>query len=437
MKVAVVGGGVSGVAAARFLKEAGNEVEIFEKAARSGGLMRSDTIDGYVFDRAGGHILYSKDDWFRSFIAGIFQEGELHSSERNTKILYRDRFVHYPFENGIADLEPEDRLKCVKGYVEAWARREAGAPVPDNFLDWVKHRLGDGICETFMKPYNEKIWKCNLSEMGIEWVEGRVPTAPLEDILRSAMGQRTEGYKHQISFQYPLEGGFQTIHDRIEDPVRSVLRTGAEVRHIERKGEQFDVDGTLYDLVISTIPLPELADILTGLDATSREAARALRSIGVTSLLFGIDQESVRPYSWLYLPHPEQGPANRVTYLSNYSPRNAPEGRGSLQAEVTHAGPLKVDREYLISLRDNLGAIGLLNPERVDVMHYHSNRWGYILFDRDFVKKRRLAIDGVERLGVHPLGRFGRFDYHNSDQCVIAAKRLVERILAGDGAWPS
>ena len=432
MKVAVVGGGVSGVAAARFLKAGGADVDIFEKDSRSGGLMRSETVEGYVFDTAGGHILYSKDEWFRSFIGGLFQEGELHSSERNTKILYHDRFVHYPFENGIADLDPEDRLQCVKGYVEAWARREAGALVPDNFLDWVKYRLGDGICETFMKPYNEKVWKCDLSEMGIDWVEGRVPTAPLEDILRSGMGQRTEGYKHQISFQYPLTGGFQVSHDRIEDPVRENLHTGVEVQLIQRKGEQYDVDGTLYDLVISTIPLPELANILVGLDSAAAEAARALQSRGVTSFLFGIDLESVRPYSWLYLPHEEQGPANRVTYLSNYSPKNAPEGRGSIQAEMTHNGPLPMNQEYLISLRDALGGVGLLKPDQVDVMHFHSNRWGYILFDKDFVKKRRLAIDGVEALGVHPLGRFGRFDYHNSDQCVVAARKLVDSILSGD-----
>ena len=432
MKVAVVGGGVSGVAAARFLKEAGADVRIFEKESRSGGLMRSERVDGYTFDTAGGHILYSKDEWFRSFIGGLFREGELYSSERNTKILYRGRFVHYPFENGIADLEPEDRLKCVKGYVEAWARREAGAEVPDNFLDWVKFRLGDGICETFMKPYNEKIWKCDLTEMGVDWVEGRVPTAPLEDILRSAMGQRTEGYTHQMFFQYPLDGGFQVIHDRIEDAVRDRLHTGVEVKSIQKKGEQYDVDGTLYDLVISTMPLPELAEILIGLDSASRAAARALQSRGVTSLLFGIDQESVRPYSWLYLPHEEQGPANRVTYLSNYSPHNAPEGRGSIQAEVTHDGPLAIDHAYLISLRDALGREGLLKPDQVDVMHFHQNRWGYILFDRDYVKKRRLAIEGVERMGIHPLGRFGRFDYHNSDQCVVAARRLVDSILSGD-----
>ncbi|MFG0318197.1 MAG: protoporphyrinogen/coproporphyrinogen oxidase [Planctomycetota bacterium JB042] len=429
MKVAILGGGISGAAAARFLMEKGVEVDVLERDETAGGLMRSDVVDGYTFDRSGGHILFSKDEWYKAFVADLFAEDELVASERNTKILYDGRWVHYPFENGIGDLDVEDRLQCVKGYVEAWAAREAGAAAPDNFGDWIVHRFGDGICDRFMRPYNEKIWKSDLREMGTDWVEGRVPIAPLEDILRAAMGVRTEGYTHQMIFHYPRTGGFQEVFERIAAPVRPHLRTGVTVRHIERKGERLDVDGTLYDLVISTIPLPILADVLTGLDSTAKEAAKALRHRSVTSFLLGIDGDHVRPFSWIYLPHAKQGPANRITYLSNYSPENAPAGRGSLQAEVTHDGPLVVDDSFLDAMKGALGTQDLLDPKDVTPLHWHANEWAYILYDRDFTEKRRLAIEGAEAMGVIPLGRFGRFDYHNSDQCVVAAKRTVERIL--------
>ncbi|MBI4878968.1 MAG: FAD-dependent oxidoreductase [Planctomycetes bacterium] len=433
MKVAIVGGGVSGAAAARFLAEAGVQVDVFERDALAGGLMRSELVSGYSFDVSGGHILYSTNEWYNSFIAGIFREDELVTSRRNTKILLDGRLVHYPFENGLADLDPEERLRCVVGYIRAWAAREAGARVPDNFHDWIHYRFGEGICRAFMLPYNEKIWKADLRELGVDWVEGRVPAAPLEDVIRSGLGARTEGYTHQIAFRYPLCGGFQTIFDRIAAPIRDRIHTGVAVRRIERRGKRFAVDGNLYDRVISTMPLPELAEVLADWDSAAREAARALQHRSVTSVLFGIDAESVRPISWLYVPHAAQGPCNRVTYLSNYSPRNAPLGRGSIQAEVTHAGPLALDDGFLDGLRQRFHELGLLRRERVDVMHHHCNEWGYILFDRDFTRKRRLAVEGAERSGVLPLGRFGRFDYHNSDQCVVAAKALVERLLAEEG----
>jgi len=430
LKVAIVGGGISGVAAARLLAEKGATVDVFEAEKEAGGLCRSDVVSGYAFDRAGGHIMFTKSDWCRSFWHSLFAKDELVSSIRNTKILYRGRYVHYPFENGLGDLEPEERLRCLRGYIDAWVARKDGAPVPDNFQAWVRYRMGDAIADGFMDPYNEKIWKVDLRDLGIDWVEGRVPEAPLDDVLRAAMGQRVEGYTHQLNFQYPRRGGFQTLFERILDPVRTRLHREHRVARIEKRGDQFLVDGAPYDRVISTIPLPILADVLVGWDSVNREAAKALRHRAVTSILFGIDAASVQPYSWLYLPHAEQGPANRVTYLSLYSPENAPTGRGSIQAEVTHDGPLPISAEWLSRLADVLAAQGLFRRDSVDLTHHFTNEWAYILFDRDFTKKRQLAIEGAEKLGVIPLGRFGRFDYFNSDQCLVSAKQCVDRMLA-------
>lgn len=430
MKIAILGGGISGIAAARFLVEAGHSVTIFEKDREPGGLVRSDTVNGYVFDRAGGHILFTKNDWCRQFMHGHYGPGELVATRRDTKILFKGRWVHYPFENGLGDLDLDDRIACLKGYIDAYVARKGGAPTPRDFRAWIDHRMGAGIAALFMVPYNEKIWKADLKDVGIDWVEGRVPDAPLEDVLRAALGQRVEGYTHQLNFHYPRRGGFQDLYDRMARPLGAALQTNVEVKSVEKKGEHYDVDGTAFDRVISTIPLPILADVLRGLSSQARAAAKALQHRSLTSILFGIDRESVKPYSWIYLPHASQGPANRITFLSNYSPDNAPAGRGSILAEVTHAGPLTITQSWLDDLRDAFHREGLLRKDAVDLVHHFQNEWAYILFDADFTQKRRTAIDGIESLGVLPLGRFGRFDYFNSDQCVIAARATVDRLLA-------
>jgi protoporphyrinogen oxidase len=75
------------------------------------------------------------------------------------------------------------------------ARREFGA--------WVRWRFGDGIAKHFMDPYNEKVWKRELDFLTSDWVAGRVPDAPVDDVLRAAVGIRTEGYTHQSIFYYP------------------------------------------------------------------------------------------------------------------------------------------------------------------------------------------------------------------------------------------
>ena len=40
----------------------------------------------------------------------------------------------------------------------------------------------------------------------------------------------------------------------------------------------------------------------------------------------------------------------------------------------------------------------------------------------------------MEANGLIPLGRFGRYDYDNSDQCVIKARALARRLLDERGA---
>src|SRR4030067_402193 len=47
--------------------------------------------------------------------------------------------------------------------------------------------------------------------MGTEWVAGRGPDPPLEDIVKSSIGIPTEGYTHQLHFLYPREGGGEAL----------------------------------------------------------------------------------------------------------------------------------------------------------------------------------------------------------------------------------
>ena len=67
MKIAILGGGISGVALARLLAADGHRVTVLEKAERAGGLCKSRRHGEFTFDEAGGHILFSKDkkvlDW--------------------------------------------------------------------------------------------------------------------------------------------------------------------------------------------------------------------------------------------------------------------------------------------------------------------------------------------------------------------------------------
>ncbi|RKY19707.1 MAG: hypothetical protein DRQ55_09975 [Planctomycetota bacterium] len=440
--IAIAGAGPSGLMIARLLKQDGHDVTVFEAGAEIGGLCRSRTLDGYVFDLAGGHILFTRDERVSRFWDELFADDPCHVSERRTRILHdRDHWVSYPFENALGELPLEHNLECTEGVLRAHLARGAGAPAPREFDAWIRWKMGEGIAKHFMDPYNRKIWKADLAAIGTSWIEGRVPDAPLEDVLSSSLGKTTEGYTHQSVFRYPMRGGFADMHERIARPIRERIVLRHRVQRIERAADGgWLVDGERFDQVVSTVPLHLLPDLMPGMAPGAAQAARALRWRGVASYLIGVEEDQVQPYSWAYLPHAKQGPANRITYLSNYSPHNAPAGKGSIMAEVTYVpgqepGIDAAGRELVAA---GLEQAGLLDRARVTVTDGYLNPVSYILYDLEFESKRGAALAWCDaQEGLHALGRFGRYDYHNSDQCLASAMDLhaaMAQSLAAGGA---
>jgi protoporphyrinogen oxidase len=285
----------------------------------TGGLCRSKTVDGFTYDIAGGHILYSKDkpamQWMKSCAGG---DDAFEEKDRHTRIRYGQRWVNYPFENGLGDLPPEATFDCLRGYVMAWHERTMSkSPAPPEFGRWVRWRFGDGIADHFMDPYNQKVWKRDLDVLTSDWVAGRVPDAPVDDVLRSAVGIRTEGYTHQSIFFYPRKGGFQAITDGIASTVESRIRLSTPVTEVARKGRGWIVNGEEFDAVVSTLSLTYMPDIVAGMPSDVADACRQLEYNGIVCVLLALDRPQHPDLSWIYLPHAAQGPANRITYMSN------------------------------------------------------------------------------------------------------------------------
>lgn len=434
LKTAILGAGVSGLALARFLIEGGldaSDVTLFEAAPKAGGLCESKTVDGYTYDTSGGHILFSKDTAAMQWMIDHSGGADAYvKRDRNTKIRFDDKWVHYPFENGLGDLPQQANFECLKGYVEAWhARQKDGTSAPRDFASWIRWRFGDGIAEHFMDPYNEKIWKRPLSEITSSWVAGRVPDAPIEDVLRASIGIRTEGYQHQAIFYYPKTGGFQHITDSLAAATADRIRLNTPVTSVQRSGDGWRVNGEEFDCVVNTIAMNLLPDVVEGMDAGAAEAMRGLSYNSITTFLLALDRAEHPNLSWVYFPQKKQGPANRITYMSNYSPGNAPEGKTSFLCEVTNRPDQKCGPEVEEQVVEGMVTAGLLRREELLFTDRSWHRFAYIVYDHELEARRDASLRWCEENGIVALGRFGHYDYHNSDQCVIAARTTAEKLL--------
>jgi protoporphyrinogen oxidase len=248
--------------------------------------------------------------------------------------------------------------------------------------------------------------------------------------LGAAIGIRTEGYTHQAIFYYPKQGGFQAITDGIGSTLEDRIRLQTPVESVVRRGEGWSVNGEDFDRVVNTIPMNELPGIVEGMPADVAEAMRGLAYNSIVCFLAALDRPEHPDLSWVYLPQHKQGPVNRVTYMSNYSPELAPEGKTSFLFEVTFPGgePApgpELERAALAGVE----SAGLLRRDEVLFVDRSVCRYAYIDYDHHLIARRERALAWCKANGIVPLGRFGRYDYFNSDQCVIAARALADEIV--------
>jgi protoporphyrinogen oxidase len=432
VKTAILGGGLSGLTLARFLHEKGEDVVVLESEPEVGGLCRSKTDQGFTFDTGGSHIIFSRDAEVLSFMRRMIVDNEQRNN-RTTKIFYKHLFVKYPFENGLSDLPPEDRFACINGFVQNLIAVEKGKiPPPKNFREWIYYTFGNGIAECYMVPYNEKIWKYPTDRMSLHWVDGRIPRPPVEDVIRSAIGISTEGYAHQSVFSYPSDGGIEALVHAIAAPVKKYIRTGFRVVSITKSGAGWRISNgdevIEADRCISTMPIQHLLPCLEKVPPEVKDAAAALKYNSLICVNIGM-KGAVPDFSWVYVPDPAVGMANRISFPSHYSRSVAPPGCSAVLAEITHQPDDEVtamtDAELIQEVTGMLEKMQILTRDQIVCSSVERQPFAYVVYDLDYLKNIAAVKEYCEGFGIPLVGRFAQFEYLNMDGCIRSVMDFV------------
>lgn len=433
MRTLILGGGLSGITLAHLLRTRGQQVTVLEAEERIGGLCRSRTENGFTFDTGGSHIIFSRDTEVLRFMQNVLSSNRGQRT-RNTRIMYRDILVKYPFENGLAALPKDDLFFCINEFIKTYLMSEKGEiPPPANFAEWIYATFGKGIADLYMIPYNQKIWNYPPASMSAHWVEGRVPRPPVEDVIKSAIGIETEGYTHQSVFTYPAEGGIEALVTSIARGIEDCILTGFKVRSLVlREGVWEAGDGkrtVTGDRVISTIPLQHLLPCLEGgTPPAVKEAADALRYNSVCCVQIGI-RGMVPDISWLYIPDRTQSLANRISFPSNFSSRVAPAGHAGILAEITYNEGDEVSRmtdgDLVRHVIQSLERMGFLTPDQVVHTAVDRQKFAYVVYDLAYLENIRIVREYFQAQGITLVGRFSKFEYLNMDGCIRQAMECV------------
>lgn len=401
----ILGGGMSGVTFGRLLQLSGvDNFLILEKANEPGGLCRTKEINGHVLDVGGGHFLCTKHEEVYAFVFRHLAKSEFNYFDRISKVIVDGQTVDYPLESNVWQLSSE---LCADYLVSILQNGEArGLPAPTNFEAWIRWKLGDRIADAYMLPYNRKIWGVDAAEMDIDWLH-KIPRLNIREIARACVSRNSDrgAMPSHAGFYYPKRGGFQEIFDRIAEPLGDRIQCGQAVERIERQGDTLVVNGKhRARKIVSTVPWHALSDSPI-FDDTTRAAIAKLRHNQIMVSLHQAPYDT--PTHWQYEPA-EDLRHHRTFFINNFAPHSAPHGfyretnvkrwqagHGELYAEHnTHAYPIPT-----------LGWAAAIDT----------------------------VLRATERVGLHGLGRWGQWQYFNSDVCIREAMLLARRL--GHTGW--
>ena len=277
--------------------------------------------------------------------------------------------------------------------------------------------------------------------MDLQIVE-RIPKPPAQDIITSAQGIVTEGYVHQLWFQYPRRGGIasliQALIGRLGAKVD--IRTGAEAVRIKRSLHTWHIttaNGQVrqYERVISTIPLPLLIRGLgSAVPEAVSQAARALKHNSILLCVLRLRKDQLGDNFAVMVA--EKGVLfHRLSKLNFLSPREIAGQSTTLMAEVTYRPgdlvDLAPDRQVMDRVVGDLRRLGLISSsEPVEAGEVRRFPHAYVIYDLNHRRNvNRVRSYCEEQLGLWLLGRFGEFEYWNMDQVIRRATDRCQEFL--------
>ncbi len=434
--IVVLGGGITGLAAANVLAEAGKRFLVVEKEEVPGGHCRSTSAGRYAFDMS-GHFLHSSDTATLAWILGL-PGISWRQVTRDARIWLRGKLTPYPFQANLQGHDPVFLRRCLTDFA-AERIREAieGEGTAANLAEWLLSRFGKEMCRSFFIPYNRKMWCVPLEEVGVEWTAWSVPVPRFEDLLAGARGETREGMGYNATFRYPRRGGIGVLPRALRKPLGSGVRTGIRVERVDLRrkvARMSDGNEIPFRAAISTIPLPDLAARSDGLAAEARQASRALKWVKVLSINLGVRGAGKTAGHWIYVPE-RSYPFFRVGFLSNVDRSAAPEGCTSLFVEKSFPpeADVRVEAEVRNALR-GLRKMGILRggsviEERREVMLDPA----YVVFDGSRDKAVGLLAREFRRHGVILAGRYGAWDYYGMERSMADGIRAARELLAWKG----
>lgn len=408
-KIIILGSGIAGISAGYHLKLAGKDAVIFEKDNDWGGLCGNFTIDGFRFDRF-VHFSFADDPK----IASIFEKSSpMYHHPSISYNYYHGTWLKHPAQNNLAPLSEEEKQKIIEDFK---VRPQKDVSEIKNYDEWLRVQYGNYFAEHFPFPYTRKYWGHEPAELETKWVGQRMYSPNLDEMIAGCKETQEKNFYYTKTMNYPKKGGFRSL---LNDCRKGLdIRFNKEVVRINTKDKTiYFSDGTSeqYDQLISSLPLPEIVNMIDNCPDEVIEAASKLDWTCGYQVSLGFNRSDIAKHLWFYI-YDEDIPPARVYSPNLKSPDNCPNGCSSLQAEVFFDYKKwknqKVNKEDLLNNTfEKLKQVCEFKDEDVVVKDIRFEKYANITFTHNVYEARQVVLDYLKSQNINSIGRFGKWDY--------------------------
>ncbi len=317
MKIAIIGSGFSGMAAAYDLTKAGHQVTIFEAADHVGGLAGGFKEPGWEWSvEKFYHHWFASDKHMLGLIKELGWEQKVLFPRPLTVMYHNGKF--YPFDSIV-------KMALFPG------------------LGWGVNKVRFGFVGLFLRLTNawKALEKYTVDEWLRKWAGEKVYKLMWEPLVIGKFGER---YYKQVNMAWmwarlkarstrlgTFEGGFQNFADLFAGRLRDMgveIQLQAPVTLIERDTESgaltvHNETGKVYDKVLVTLSPEAMSRLVPSLPEAYLHGLRNLKSMGAVVITLALKHRlSEEGYYWYNLPKSAGFPFLALVEHTNFVPAN-------------------------------------------------------------------------------------------------------------------
>jgi oxygen-dependent protoporphyrinogen oxidase len=402
-RIAIVGGGISGLAAAFALEERRRDGEsleyaVYESGPRFGGVLATEQVGGCLVE-AGPDSFLTEKPWAADLCRRLGIEDQLIGSNdrhRKTYILVKGKLT--PLPDGLMFMVPTRLAPALLStlfspatkfrMIREWRFAPRGSRSDESVAALVERHYGAEMVERLADPLLSGVYGGEAAQLSVRAVLPRF--LEMESKYGSLGRGMLAAHKNKNAAQpappifTSLKGGMQQLVEAlVEGLPDGILRANSPVQAVQKQGRGWVVSaGYASDEFDSVIVATSATAAVPLFEITCAALAFELKAIPYSSSMtvaLGFDQDvraALPPGFGFLVPHSEGKRLLAATFVHNKFPHRAPEDRALIRCFLGGTRDEQVlqiaDDEILNIVREELRQILGLNAEPLFTRIY---RW--------------------------------------------------------------